>query len=285
MMEMRGVSNRRRRAFALCVASLCFASAAISAGAGETPIAEQLAAAYPGIIKEISGNAVVFADGSTLPFDDGKGVKPFEQWLDDADIEDMFAQAYVKGAVPPPGPQHDPGRARNEAFFLKVYGDCRKGEVAPKLVDVIWLPGKARQVLKVSPINGMAERLRAVSAELDALPASFDRDLKTVASTYNCRVISGTKRLSAHAFGAAIDIAVRSTGYWRWQPPAVQAADHTKDLPPEIVAIFEKHGFIWGGKWRHFDTMHFEYRPELLPPETVTHAAADGAGAQKAPAP
>ena len=32
----------------------------------------------------------------------------------------------------------------------------------------------------------------------------------------------------------------------------------------EIVRIFEKHGFIWGGRWYHYDTMHFEYRPELL---------------------
>jgi hypothetical protein len=32
--------------------------------------------------------------------------------------------------------------------------------------------------------------------------------------------------------------------------------------------IFEKHGFIWGGKWYHYDTMHFEYRPELLPEQT-----------------
>ena len=32
----------------------------------------------------------------------------------------------------------------------------------------------------------------------------------------------------------------------------------------EIVRIFEKHGFIWGGKWHHYDTMHFEYRPELV---------------------
>ena len=31
----------------------------------------------------------------------------------------------------------------------------------------------------------------------------------------------------------------------------------------EIVRIFEKHGFIWGGRWYHYDTMHFEYRPEL----------------------
>src|SRR5690242_16362928 len=27
---------------------------------------------------------------------------------------------------------------------------------------------------------------------------------------------------------------------------------------------FEQHGFIWGGRWAHYDTMHFEYRPELL---------------------
>jgi D-alanyl-D-alanine carboxypeptidase len=30
------------------------------------------------------------------------------------------------------------------------------------------------------------------------------------------------------------------------------------------VRIFEKQGFVWGGYWYHFDTMHFEYRPELL---------------------
>ena len=36
--------------------------------------------------------------------------------------------------------------------------------------------------------------------------------------------------------------------------------------PHKIVEIFERHGFIWGGKWYHYDTMHFEYRPELLPP-------------------
>jgi hypothetical protein len=35
-------------------------------------------------------------------------------------------------------------------------------------------------------------------------------------------------------------------------------------IPPEIVAGFERHGFIWGGRWAHFDTMHFKYRPELL---------------------
>jgi hypothetical protein len=40
---------------------------------------------------------------------------------------------------------------------------------------------------------------------------------------------------------------------------------HRNRIPWEIVEIFEKYGFIWGGKWYHCDTMHFEYRPELLP--------------------
>jgi hypothetical protein len=31
----------------------------------------------------------------------------------------------------------------------------------------------------------------------------------------------------------------------------------------QVIAIFEAHGFIWGGKWHHFDSVHFEYRPEL----------------------
>ena len=39
---------------------------------------------------------------------------------------------------------------------------------------------------------------------------------------------------------------------------------YTNRFPLEIVEIFERHGFIWGGKWYHFDTFHFEYRPELI---------------------
>ena len=30
------------------------------------------------------------------------------------------------------------------------------------------------------------------------------------------------------------------------------------------IRAFEAHGFVWGGKWLFFDTIHFEYRPELL---------------------
>ncbi len=32
----------------------------------------------------------------------------------------------------------------------------------------------------------------------------------------------------------------------------------------QAAKAFERHGFIWGAKWYHFDTMHFEYRPEII---------------------
>lgn len=35
-------------------------------------------------------------------------------------------------------------------------------------------------------------------------------------------------------------------------------------MPQQIIDIFERHSFIWGGKWYHYDTTHFEYRAELL---------------------
>jgi hypothetical protein len=41
---------------------------------------------------------------------------------------------------------------------------------------------------------------------------------------------------------------------------------HEKRLEPPgvVVGIFEENGFLWGGKWPWYDTMHFEYRPEIL---------------------
>jgi hypothetical protein len=65
-----------------------------------------------------------------------------------------------------------------------------------------------------------------------------------------------------HAYGIAIDIATSRSDYWRWA--GGETAPYRNRIPAEIVAIFERHGFIWGGRWSHFDTMHFEYRPELI---------------------
>jgi hypothetical protein len=236
--------------------------------AASASVSERIATAYPTAIERIDGNDLVWRDGTRMPLDDGKGVKSFTAWLDDPDIADMLRLPYPAGAGPAePAPDADPGRARNAPFFDKMYGDCRKGEVTGKLTTIVWLPKKARQPLQVTTVNGVAQRLEAISRELDALPASFDKFLAPVGGTYNCRTIAGTSRASAHGYGIAVDIAVRPSDYWRWAPTAAAGkVPYRNRIPLTIVHIFERHGFIWGGRWYHYDTMHFEYRPELLPP-------------------
>jgi len=79
------------------------------------------------------------------------------------------------------------------------------------------------------------------------------------AGTYNCRAVKDTGNRSMHAWGAAIDLNTKYSDDWMWGKGGYRSR-----MPMQIVEIFEEHGFIWGGKWGHFDTMHFEYRPELL---------------------
>jgi hypothetical protein len=145
-----------------------------------------------------------------------------------------------------------------------MYGDCRKGEVTGRLKQVAWAPNQGGGTLLVTSVNGVADKLRAVSRELEALPATMARYMVPSAGTYNCRVIAGTKRLSVHAYGAAIDLSTAYGDYWQWAKRKTGTFVYTNRFPLEIVEIFERHGFIWGGKWYHFDTFHFEYRPELI---------------------
>jgi hypothetical protein len=225
---------------------------------------DRLVAAYPDFLSGHDGRNILWRDGQAMPFDDGR-VKTARERLETPDLEDQFADPYETGPLKTPATGFDPGRVRYEPFFLKMYGDCRKGEVERKLVDVVWLPKRWGRTVKVTPINGVAERLRQVSAELDELPESFLPYLRPPAGTYNCRAIAGTNRLSMHAYGASIDLNASYGDYWRWAGKEGGRLVHTNRVPLEIVEVFERHGFIWGGRWYHYDTFHFEYRPELLP--------------------
>jgi D-alanyl-D-alanine carboxypeptidase len=214
--------------------------------------------AYPDFLDRIEGNDLVWKDGTRMAISDGKSGKSEDQLLDAPDLDDMFAYAYP-GAIPGALPPNDPGRIRHQAFFAKMYGDCQKGGVKRDLVAVNWLPRHKGGTVMVSRINGAAKALQRVSDELDGQPAAIIKTLKPSAGTFNCRVIAGTNRPSAHGLGVAIDINTAVSDYWRWQKKG-----YRNQIPDVVVKTFEKHGFIWGGKWKHYDTMHFEYRPELL---------------------
>ena len=226
------------------------------------PGVADLVRAYPGQFAGIEGNDLVWQDGTRMPISDGIAGKDFDTLLDQPDIDDMFVFPYRPGEPDgPPGRNEDPGRIRYEPLFTRMYGDCEAGEVAPQMRDVAWLKGKVR----FTTANGAADALEAVVADLRMLPSEMTRYLVPSAGTYNCRRIAGTDRRSMHAYGAAIDINTEHADYWMWAKPVDGAYPYRNRIPYVIVEAFERHGFVWGGKWYHYDTMHFEYRPELLP--------------------
>ena len=222
-----------------------------------------LIGAYPDQLSHRDGNDLVWRDGTRMPIDDGVA-KNHADRLKAADIEDMLAQVYPVGVCSYGAPKVDvePGRIRNEAFFRAMYGDSA-AEVSARLLTVDWF-GTA---VSVTSVNGVDRALLAVRDELSALPAPMQVIIRTTAGTFNWRVVAGTDRLSVHSFGAAIDLNVAFADYWLWSSPTGRETDvpaYRNRIPHEVVEIFERHGFVWGGKWYHFDTMHFEYRPELL---------------------
>ncbi len=206
-------------------------------------------------IKECKDNYIIFNNGKKILYDDGKN-KDFNTLLNYADIEDMFKFRYPKEFRYKMPKNYDPGRVRNQEFFKTIYGNSAN-EVKKNLTYIKWIDGKNILVTKK---EGVARALRGVVNDLKKLPPSYRKYLSPIGGTFKWRKIAGTNRLSVHSFGAAIDINVKYSAYWRWN----KAKGFENKIPKEIVQIFEKHGFIWGGKWYHYDSMHFEYRPELL---------------------
>ncbi|MGM9821645.1 MAG: M15 family metallopeptidase [Muribaculaceae bacterium] len=220
--------------------------------------ARALMKAYPDFIKGYKEGKLLMSDGSTMLYDDGRK-KEFTEMLDNSDPEDMF---YVKYTVPADKPEYlaDAGRSRCEALFKKMYGSSA-AEVKGNLVKVPWFG----QTVEFTRVNGAADALKAVAAELGQHPDL--RPYLKSSGTFYWRTVRGAKRQSAHSYGIAFDIGVDHSDYWLWKNPGAAETDriqYANRIPRKIVDIFQRHGFIWGGAWYHYDTMHFEYRPELL---------------------
>lgn len=224
----------------------------------------RLVQAYPKLLCGNHNNTLVWCDGTKTAFDDGKA-KSFEEMLAFADLEDQMSMSYpLSGSAVHPR-NFDPGRIRCLSFFKKMYG-ATKEQVRANLGKVIWLPGVANKKVAVTTVNGVDQKLSAVSKEILQLDRRLIAKVKRTGGAYVWRDIAGTYQPSPHSFGIAIDVGVNIARYWRWGNVDFRKTVRSADsFPLEVVRIFERHGFIWGGKWYHYDTMHFEYRPELAP--------------------
>ncbi|MEO5806745.1 M15 family metallopeptidase [Devosia sp.] len=215
-----------------------------------------LLAGYPGLFT-FEGNDLVFPDGKHIVWDDGKS-RTAQQLIEAPDVEDMFHYAYPladRGELIP-ALDFDPGRVRNEEFFKEIYGASAKA-VGAHIVSAQWVGGKQ----PVTKLFGIDRRLAAVAAAMTGPLHDYGRN---PGGGFVWRVIAGTSQLSVHSFGAAFDINVDYSDYWRWAKSTGGTIAYKNRIPLAVVKLFEAQGFIWGGRWYHYDTMHFEYRPELL---------------------
>jgi hypothetical protein len=238
---------------------------------------ERLRKAYPDHIQEVYETHIAWKDGTHMPAGNYNSLKSGSEKLNNPELIDQVKDVhYITGVQENINPQDDPGRVRYEPFFRKMYGNS-EDEVEKNLVEIRWMPkvfGKKRYKLMVTTVNGVNKKLKAISQELEKLvkqKLEYKVYLAKPGGTFKWRHIANTSRLSAHSFGMTIDINTDYSDYWQWdlEEKNISVAEdapiaYKNRIPWDIVLIFEKHGFIWGGKWKHYDTMHFEYRPELL---------------------
>ncbi len=160
----------------------------------------------------------------------------------------------------------------NLEFFDSLYDGKTRTSMERHIVSTHFLGKRVNLHRDIVPsLAAVEERIRE-EAQRNPKVRDFIRSIGRVEG-YNWREIRGRQDRSFHSWGIALDIL--PTGwqqkniYWRWlsdrNPDWMLIPLEHRWIPPqEVVSIFERYGFVWGGKWLQWDNIHFEYRPELI---------------------
>ncbi|WP_407539225.1 M15 family metallopeptidase [Deinococcus radiomollis] len=250
-----------KRLGALLTLLIVVSQAGVGAQVSQKAVSPQhLLSAYPQFLKGLDQSTLVWKDGTRTPLSGGHPFTSAADRLDRPDLSELLRQPYPSCTpLHTPAYAEDPGRARPAAFFDKMYGNS-PAAVRSHLVSVNWF---GQRVL-FSRVNGANLALEAVARDLATRP-ELRNYLTPSAGTYLWRVVAGSGRQSAHSWGIAIDLNTRYSDYWQWEGHKEFARNigYKNRMPQAVVWAFERHGFVWGGRWYHHDTMHFEFRPEL----------------------
>jgi hypothetical protein len=165
---------------------------------------------------------------------------------------------------------------RNRRFQAILYGGIERKEIESRLKRINFLGQK------ITVHQDITESLKRIEADIRAAATEETKQGSAALSAfitsigqaggYNWREIHGTRQLSYHSWGLAIDLQPKHSGgqavYWLWERPRNEdwmliPLEQRWKPPDRVIESFEREGFIWGGKWPLYDNMHFEYRPEL----------------------
>lgn len=157
--------------------------------------------------------------------------------------------------------------------FLNSLWRIYDRETSWAMVKTTWFLGYKLQIHRdlledLALVEEEIQRRMLVDSELSTFVQSLSR-----IDGYNWRKIAETDTLSVHSYGIALDLILKSYSqkeiYWLWAKNKgldwYDVPYRNRFSPPEaFIEAFEKQGFVWGGKWLYFDTIHFEYKPEIL---------------------
>ena len=162
---------------------------------------------------------------------------------------------------------------RNPDFYDTLWRASTQKEAAANMVRISFF-GKNFDVhrdLKDRLVK--IDALVMEAAKTDPQVKEFIDNIGSIGA-FNWRNVAATVSRSYHSYGIAIDILPKNlrglATYWQWTSDAnnqewYKVPYEKRYHPPmTVVKIFERYGFCWGGKWPLFDTMHFEYRPEIM---------------------
>jgi hypothetical protein len=247
-----------------------------------------LAAAYPEIgpaeyrngdwAVPLRGEWFYYAEGRILP-------EALRQQYADYDPQPFYRYAAELPPWQDPGPadaerfssaarrraENPPRRSRH--FFDALYRAETRDASYERLKTIIFLGKNILVHYSIMEELALVEARIKRAAEQNPEVRRWINSIAAI-SAWNWRNIARTESRSYHAYGAAIDLLpgnYRNLGetYWLWtaeKNPEWWRVPYARRLhpPPEVIRAFEAYGFIWGGKWMFYDTMHFEYRPEIL---------------------
>jgi hypothetical protein len=161
---------------------------------------------------------------------------------------------------------------RSNYFLDELWQASTRAETESRLVRVTFLGKNTRIHQAIQEKLAIVEDRIQAAAKIDNTIQTWINNLGSLEG-YGWRNIADTQARSYHAYGLAVDLLPKSLGgkqtYWLWTSQYRNdwwnVSYNERYHPPEaVIKAFEANGFIWGGKWPMFDTMHFEYRPEVL---------------------
>ncbi|MCL2293282.1 MAG: M15 family metallopeptidase, partial [Spirochaetes bacterium] len=171
-------------------------------------------------------------------------------------------------------PQAPAQPARRPQYFHEaLFGISNRNQAWAQQVQIQFLGHPLTIHSRIAHKVSLIEEIIMDESKTNPAVRQWKNSLGTVAG-WSWRNISSSGNRSLHSYGIAIDLLPRNLGglatYWAWTSRYNSQwwnipFSQRYHPPVEVIRAFESFGFFWGGKWlNHFDTMHFEYRPEVF---------------------